>query len=80
MCGIAAIGMSYIHMLCVIRPKMKNQEKIIELGVEGGSVTIFKFYDEKGKPHLEKKEEREKKERERTQSPLMEDQPGVNLS
>lgn len=27
---------------------MKNQEKIIELGVEGGSVTIFKFYDEKG--------------------------------
>ncbi len=28
---------------------MKNQEKIIELGVDGGSVTIFKFYDEKGK-------------------------------
>lgn len=27
---------------------MKNQEKIIELGVDGGSVTIFKFYDKNG--------------------------------
>lgn len=27
---------------------MKNQEKILELGVEGGSITIFKFYDKKG--------------------------------
>ena len=27
---------------------MKNQEKIIELGVEGGSVSIFKYLDKKG--------------------------------
>lgn len=27
---------------------MKNHEKIIELGAEGGSVSIFLFYDEKG--------------------------------
>lgn len=28
---------------------MKNQEKIVELGTEGGSVAIYKFCDEKGK-------------------------------
>ena len=27
---------------------MKNLEKIIELGVEGGSVSIYKYLDEKG--------------------------------
>jgi len=27
---------------------MKNQEKIIELGVEGGSISIYKFLDKKG--------------------------------